>query len=161
MIFGDHLDYDQIRISEEVAWPDWVGNLGAFLRRRKAGGHNAVTLGNHIFFPTRLETDHSSPAIQINQTAWLIHELTHVWQFQNEGWSYFFQALGAILRHGRWAYKVGDEDTLIKARLAGARFKDYNREQQGELARGYYVRLKQGKSVEAWKGYISEIKNPK
>jgi hypothetical protein len=158
LVFGDTVDFEPVWIYEEVPWPDWIGNLGAFLRRRKPDGHNAVTLGNRIFFPTRLGSEHTSDQIRINQTAWLIHELTHVWQFQQEGWRYFFQALGAILRHGRWAYKVGSEDTLIKARLAGARFEDYNREQQGELARGYYRRLKKGESIEAWKGYIDEIK---
>jgi hypothetical protein len=159
LVFGSNLDYDQVWIYEQVAWPDWLGRLGAILRRRKPGGHNAVTLGNRIFFPTLVESNHPTPHIRINQTAWLIHELTHVWQYQREGWRYLFQALGVILRHGHWAYQVGSEDTLIKARLAGARFKDYNREQQGELTRGYYVRLKQGKNVEAWKGYITEIQD--
>jgi hypothetical protein len=159
LIFGQSLKYDQIWIYEEAPWPDWIGKLGEILRRRSVGGHNAVTLGNRIFFPTRLESEHPTTRIRVNQTAWLIHELTHVWQFQQEGWRYLPQALGAILRHGRWAYKLGSEDTLNKARLAGARFKDYNREQQGELARGYYVRLKKGENVEAWKGYIAEIQD--
>lgn len=158
LVFGSSLNYDQVWIYEEVAWPDWIGRLGALLQRRQPGGHNAVTLGNRIFFPTRLESSHPTPRIQLNQTAWLIHELTHVWQYQQEGWRYLLQALGAILRHGHWAYKVGGEDTLIKARQAGARFKDYNREQQGELARGFYIRLKKGENIEAWKGFIKEIK---
>jgi hypothetical protein len=91
----------------------------------------------------------------------LIHELTHVWQFQQTGWRYLFQALWAILRHGHEAYKVGSEDTLLKAHQAGARLKDFNREQQGEITRGYYIRLKKGESVEGWTGFIEEIKAPK
>lgn len=158
LVFGTSLDYDSIWIYERVAWPDWLGRLGAFLRRRRPEGYNAVTLGHRIFFPTRLESDHPIPGIQINQTAWLIHELTHVWQFQQVGWRYLFQALWAILRHGQGAYKVGSEDTLNKAHDAGARFKDFNPEQQGELARGFYVRLKKGKSVETWAKYIQEFK---
>lgn len=161
LVFGDKLNYDRVWVYEELAWPDWLGKFGEIFRRRKPGGHNAVTLGNRIFFPTRLESDHPQLQIRLNQTAWLIHELTHVWQYQQYGWRYLFQALWAILRHGPQAYQVGGEETLIKARQAGARFNDFNREQQGELTRGYYVRIKKGESVQAWEGYVQEIKASK
>jgi hypothetical protein len=160
LVFGSSLDYGPIWIHEGVRWTDWLGKLGELLRRRKSAGHNAVTLGNHIFFPVQLESDHPQFKVQLNQTAWLMHELTHVWQFQQDGWRYLYQALWAILRYGHRAYHIGSPDTLIQARQAGTRFKDFNREQQGELTRGYYVRLRQGENVEAWKKYINEISAP-
>ncbi len=159
-VFGLSLEVDRIWIHEQVSWPDWLGKLGQFLRRRKSAGHNAVTLGNHVFFPTKLDSDHPHFETRLNQTAWLMHELTHVWQYQKDGWRYLFQALWAILRYGGQAYHVGSPDTLIQARQAGAKFKDFNREQQGELAREYYVRLKQGKSLEAWEDFIQEMRAP-
>lgn len=158
LVFSSSLQIDQVWIHEQVGWPDWLGKLGQILRRRRSGGHNAVTLGNHVFFPTKLETEHPQFETRLNQTAWLMHELTHVWQYQHYGWRYLFQALWAILRYGGQAYHLGSPETLIQARQAGAKFKDFNREQQGELARGYYVRLKQGKDVEPWEAYLQEIR---
>lgn len=159
LVFGPNLDYDRVWIYEEAAWPDWLGKLGAWLRRQDPPAHNAITLGNRMFFPTRLESDHPQAKIRRSQTAWLIHELTHVWQYQHFGWRYLVQALWVLLRHGEQAYHVGSQDTLTKASKAGAKLKDFNREQQGELARGYYLRMKTGQDVEAWEKYIKELRN--
>ena len=73
---------------------------------------------------------HSSSNLDI-----FVHELTHVRQFEQVGSLYIGQALSAQWTDG---YKYGGPDGLIKARQKGKRFRDYNREQQGQIAQDYY-----------------------
>ncbi len=64
----------------------------------------------------------------------LIHELVHVYQFERVGSIYIFQALRAQRTGG---YLYGGWSQLSKDRDEGKHFKDYNREQQGQIAQDY------------------------
>ena len=62
-VFGDLIDYPRVRLGE--------GGLGGF----------AFVVGSRVTFPNgALAPDLSG--CDLNTRAWLIHELTHVWQFQ-------------------------------------------------------------------------------
>ena len=61
-VFGEALGLERIRIG------------------RAPFGPFAVTLGRHILFPGRPPADFA--AEPLDRRAWLIHELTHAWQFQ-------------------------------------------------------------------------------
>ena len=63
----------------------------------------------------------------------------------------------AHLRYGSKTYNYGFEQGLTSAFARGDQLKNFNREQQGEIARDYYCRLKQGKDVSAWLPFISEF----
>ena len=65
----------------------------------------------------------------------LVHELVHVYQFERVGSQYIWQALRAQRREG---YKYGGWEQLMKDQKNGKHFKDYNREQQGQIAQDYY-----------------------
>ncbi len=62
-MFGDAVRLEQVRLHG--------GGFGGF----------AVTLGSHLFLPQHLAGDDVSGADLFSQ-ALLVHELTHVWQFQ-------------------------------------------------------------------------------
>jgi hypothetical protein len=63
-----------------------------------------------------------------------VHELTHVVQYEKTGAVYMPQAL-----HGQ-ASKMGyDYGDLTKALAEGKHYKDFNREQQAQIAEDYYV----------------------
>lgn len=145
-------------INEEVAWSNWVGRIGSWLSRTEAPKNNAVALGNKLYFPKRLLTDDpADPAVSLNGMAWLVHELTHVWQYQHFWLTYLIQVMWAHIRNGSETYDYGFEQGLRKALARGERLDNFNREQQGEIARHYYYRLKQGQDVSAWLPFASEF----
>jgi len=78
----------------------------------------------------------------------MVHELTHVAQYENVGSVYMPQAVHAQIMHGRSggrssgsAYDYEREGSLANQRAAGRTFKDLNRESQAELVQDYYLCL--------------------
>ena len=131
LVFGPGLNYYRASVIENTEFPNHVARLGGAPRP------NAVTLGNTCYFPETLRT---APEVigngDLRSMAWLIHELTHIWQFQRFGWIYLARTLSVQLRSGRDGYRYTLED--------GRRLADYNLEQQGDIARDYYCALKTG-----------------
>jgi hypothetical protein len=166
LVFGSGLDYTRAYVVEEAAWPDWIDALGARLqkRMRHKDEHNAITLGNTSYFPVRLTTGPESVSGgHLRDMSWLIHELTHQWQYQRLGWRYLARALRVQLQEGRRAYDYRGEHPTVEEALqaaltAGRRLANFNLEQQGDLARDYYVRLKQRKEFSAWEPFITEFR---
>ena len=161
-IFGNTLTYDRVRIFECTSWPDAIDRLGRKLKRMpppKENEHNAVTLGNKCYFPVRLPeglVPHGAP--DSYKIDWLVHELTHVWQYQHQSWLYLWRAIVAQLRDKDQAYDYGGEDGLIKSRKKSKNFKQFNPEQQGNIVQAYYVRKRAGQDVSSWQPYIDDIK---
>ncbi|MCC7361083.1 MAG: hypothetical protein IT317_16485 [Anaerolineales bacterium] len=166
LVFGPGLDYGRAHIAENAAWPDWIDRLGARLqkRMRHKDEHNAITLGSTSFFPVTLNTAPDAVAGGfLRDMSWLIHELTHQWQFQRWGWRYLTTSLRVQLELGRRAYdyrrdQPSLEAALTAAQAAGRRLADFNPEQQGDLARDYYVRLKQAQNYVPWEPFIAELR---
>jgi hypothetical protein len=112
-----------------------------------------------------LGEDHSEQQ-RIEDMAWLIHELTHVWQYQHVGWKYLAQALGAQVTEGAEAYRYskrtsvsGRGEDLQQMWQDGRRFADFNREQQGDIARDYYIALKKELDPNGWLHFIQELRS--
>jgi hypothetical protein len=141
-VLGDNLAYDRARIHEGDGWPNWVNQIGRWLKRMTPadpGTNNAITLGYHSYFPVALPT--ALPGFgdpQDYAVGWLIHELTHAWQFQHKGWSYLFRALGAQLWLGAKVYDLDPPDVMVQKRAAGWTLSRYNMEQQATLVAAYY-----------------------
>lgn len=163
VVFGDSLKYEQVRIHEGSTWPNTIDRIGRRLKGMEPPGkdsHNAITLGNHCFFPISLPKsllpigDPHSYMLD-----WLVHELTHAWQYQQMGWRYLYMALKAQFRDKELAYDFGGESGLLKSRTKQIPFKKFNPEQQGNITQAYYVRWRAGKDTSAWEPYIEEIHN--
>jgi hypothetical protein len=88
----------------------------------------------------------------------LIHELTHTFQFERVGSVYIGQALLEQRRHGRAAYHYGGVEGLHRAYQAGKCYRDYNREQQGQISQDYCTRLHAGEDVSAFAPFIAELR---
>jgi hypothetical protein len=158
LVFASSLNTTPIVLHELVAWPDRLAAIGSGLHGDPQPSHNAITLGNHIYFPIELATESELyNEHNLGQMAWLIHELTHCWQFQHSGISYFLKALSVQLRLGSKAYAYGWESGLKQAIEAGDNFSHFNPEQQGEITRHYYYRLKQSLDTSAWRPWIQAI----
>ena len=158
LVFASSLETERVVLHEEITWPNRIANFGATLHGNNPPSHNAITLANHIYFPIKLSTDPTINAeVALKHMAWLIHELTHSWQYQMRGIGYFFRALGVQIRLGPQAYAYGWESGLEQALARGATFSDFNPEQQGEITRHYYYRLKRGLDISAWRPWIQAI----
>jgi hypothetical protein len=158
-VFGNRLDYTAVRIHECNTIPDKINRIGTRLKGMPAPtGHNAITLGNHCYFPVLLleapvETNHPDSY----KIGWLIHELTHCWQYQHLGWKYLALALRAQFREGAQAYHFGGEDGLLERMARGEKFSNFNLEQQGDICRSYYERIVRGQDIRAWGPFIAEV----
>ena len=135
-VFGSRLDCTRVRVWEQTPWPNWLDTAGRWLARRPPrapGVHNAVALGNWCCFPVQLPAAAEALAL-----GWLIHELAHVWQFQQLGWRYLWLALRAQLQAGDAVYDYGGAENLLRRRAQGARLQHFNVEQQAAILQHYY-----------------------
>ena len=100
-VFRDAIDYDAIGIRERNRLALIVAKGWSKLMRRPDPKSNAMTLGNTILLSRKLRTDPSdSNRERLTDMAWLIHELTHIWQFQRYRWRYLPEAIGAQAKSG-------------------------------------------------------------
>jgi hypothetical protein len=159
-VFGDSIGYDKLRIVEGAPWTNAIAKIGAKINREPTPQwDNAVTLGNTSYFPRNLKGGPPPAGTNsILDLAWMIHELTHVWQYQHTGVVYLWRALRADLTLGIGAYDYGGEQGLRDARASGRRLADFNPEQQGDIARHYYTRLRNGQDTAAWEPYVQELR---
>jgi hypothetical protein len=158
-VFANSLNYDALRIHECTPWPNTIDSIGRMFKKQPASNQpNAITLGNNSYFPVRLlEAPVSPDAFDHYKIAWLIHEMTHVWQYQHMGWSYLWKALNAQFQLGAQAYDYGGEAGLMQAFMESRHLTDFNLEQQGDICRSYYTRLCQAQDVTAWMPFITEL----
>lgn len=117
-VFGDALNYWQIRIDEASLFA-WIG--AKYARKSNMG----VTTFHAVNFTRKIETAPGN-----NDMIWLIHELAHVSQMEHVGIQYIVEALVAQNTGG---YHFGGV-----AGLADKELRDFNREQQAEIAAHYY-----------------------
>lgn len=161
LVFLGSLDYGPIRIVEESSFPNIISGIGAWLSRTEPPESNSVTLGNSMYFPVTLRsTQQDFEDGHLRDFAWLIHELTHVWQYQHVGIRYLFEALWEQIRLGPQVYEYGDETGLIEARAQGKGLQDFNREQQGDIVRDFYTRKKRDLDTGPWEPFIEDLRNP-
>ena len=159
-VFGGSLAYDKIWIYEGTSLPNWIGRIGAIISKEESPSNNAITLGNRLFFPVCLKTEFSDITnLHLTDMGWLIHELTHAWQFQHIGIRYLFDAIRQQITLGSRAYDYGSKKGLEDALLDGKGFLDFNPEQQGDITREYYFRAKKGKDISIWEPFIQEVQN--
>lgn len=167
LVFADSVAFDAVRILERDPWPLRTASLGTRLRGLPATETNAFALGNTLRFSRLLRTGESAePTERLPDIAWIVHELTHVWQFQHFGWIYLLRALAAQARLGAAAYRYSAADDLEakgrdlqSQRDSGRRFGDFNAEQQGDIARDFYFARKRDMDLSGWLPYIEEMRS--
>jgi len=166
LIFESRLDYDSVRIFEGAKLPNLVDDLGRWIKKmpkREITVKNAITLGNYCLFGRELKTDDITDfntALdrgQLIEMSWLIHELTHAWQYQTLGWKYLFEALDAQKRLGAKVYDYGGVEGLKKRQSQKMMFREFNMEQQGHLVQKYYEAIKKGEDTSVYVPFIKQI----
>lgn len=134
LVFGKSMNYDRVRLMEAP-----IMSIGKMAR----------TPGNTIYFPPGTFKEPFGDFMP-----WLIHELTHVWQTQH-GISVFEKLFWAL--HGKSAYNYGGEAGLRSALAQGRHFSDFQTEQQGDICRDYYIKLKAGQDTSLYDPFIAEV----
>jgi len=136
IVFGSSLNLEDVELAEAP-----IMSIGGFAR----------TLPNMIYLPPGTLSEPFASYMPL-----LIHELTHVWQYQHG------ITVTTTLFHALFStYDYGDEAGLVAAKNEGKKFTDFNTEQQGDICRDYY-RIKKGtknpvNGTNAWDPYIAEV----
>jgi hypothetical protein len=121
-VFGPTaIQYDSVRVAE--------GRLLGLIFRFNGG--RAFTTFHTINLPISGGSSRSHLDI-------VVHELTHVCQFELWGSIYIWQALRAQRTTG---YEYGGWQQLLEDWSNGRHFRNYNREQQGQIAQDYYTNV--------------------
>lgn len=118
-IFSDGIDYARVKIYRGIPYLPAI--------------NVAVSPNGHIYFP-RSNCPADFALAGSSHQMWLIHELTHVWQFQqgfHTWWAgILLMAAGGYLRRKAYVYPPPSQ---IK------RFGDLNMEQQADLVAHYFA----------------------
>lgn len=126
-VFGNSIDYNMVRFDEH--------SLMAAIGRTHVTGHIINSTSNID-----------------DQT--MIHELTHVWQYENRGLIYIPEALDAQGQDDG-GYEFGGLDGLRAAKAAGHTFAHFNPEQQGHIVETYFAKRQIAKVEYEAKGLIA------
>lgn len=144
-VLGDNLSYASVYIHEGSAWTNWANQIGRWLKRlppADPSANNAITLAHHCFFPVALPTAQPPPGdAHYYAVGWLIHELTHVWQYEHMGWIYLYRALSAQFQLGDAAYTLPSVSELVEKRAAGWTLLQLNGEAEAVLVADYFYLL--------------------
>jgi len=118
-IFGSRIDYALVRVDDKAI-------LGpAFTKREYVSFHTINGWGGL--------DDHT-----------LIHEMSHVWQYETAGAMYMPQAIHAQIEKGNGAYQYGGLDNLRKVKDKGQGMGAFNREAQAQIVADFYIERQNG-----------------
>jgi hypothetical protein len=130
--------YDEVRVAE--------GGLLSIIFHFNEG--RAFATFHTINLPSTGEHGRSNLAI-------VVHELTHVYQYEKTGSLYLGQAIHAQATIG---YGYGGGAGLIADHAAGKHYREYNREQQAQIAQDYYALRVSGGVTTPYDPYIAELR---
>lgn len=88
----------------------------------------------------------------------VVHELTHVYQYENVGTRYLGEAIYMLIKTKRDCYNYGGTSGLNHACLVGNRYRDFNREQQAKITQDYYYYRESGADVSPYEPFIAQVR---
>ena len=125
-VFGASIDYGAVRISDEK-----------FLGLNFLPEGTAMAPNGNLYMPGCYKDDYSQEPVMWQGT--FIHEMTHVWQFQNKILQPIAEAFKLTLKHdfnytAAYAYTLDGKKDLL----------DYNMEQQASIVQDYFAMKQDG-----------------
>ncbi|MFQ5398138.1 MAG: DUF4157 domain-containing protein [Anaerolineae bacterium] len=88
----------------------------------------------------------------------MVHELTHVYQYERVGSRYLGEAVYMLMKTKRDCYDYGSAAGLRTAHEAGKHFCDFNREQQAMIVQDYFTLKQHGADVTAYEPFMSQLR---
>ena len=89
----------------------------------------------------------------------VMHELTHVYQYEHIGSRYLGEAIYVLVKTKRDCYRYGGKAGLQSRKAKNGRFADLNREQQAMLVQNYYTDMERGEETAVYAPFIEQIRN--
>ncbi len=89
----------------------------------------------------------------------VVHELTHVYQYERVGSRYLGEAIYMLVKTKRDCYNYGGSNGLSEACLARRKYRHFNREQQAMITQDYYLRTAKGLDVATYEPFIAEVQS--
>jgi hypothetical protein len=86
----------------------------------------------------------------------LVHEMIHVYQYEQAGSRYLAEALLGQREEG---YGYGGPEGLVAANAQGKRLADFNREQQAQIAQDYLAALRVRAPIGPYEPFIEQLRN--
>ncbi len=136
LVYLDSVDYNLVRVLENSIW-------AKFGSRFVSSKHLGSVFLNTIHFSRAIQAEDD-----LNDMAWLVHEAAHISQYQKLGIVYIVKALRAQ-RNGGYHYQ---NDWL------NGRLKDFNFEQQADIAKTYYLKIKNNQPTAHYEIIIDAIR---
>jgi hypothetical protein len=143
-VFDNSIPYEEVRVVEHSSLAQRIAALSGKVHLPQ-GQRLAVTVFHTLHFSTALQPGNAD-------VPWMIHELTHVWQYCQWGPRYMTDALQAQARYGPEAYDIS------AGVAAGWAWEAFNPEQQAEIARAYYEALQVGTGAEVYEPYVEVLR---
>ncbi|MBK8987557.1 MAG: DUF4157 domain-containing protein [Chloroflexi bacterium] len=88
----------------------------------------------------------------------VVHELTHVYQYERVGTRYLGEAIYALIKTRRDCYNYGGVAGLDSACAAGRQFCHFNREQQAQITQDYFDLRAKGSDVTAYEPFMVQVR---
>jgi len=118
----------------------------------KLNGHLAFATWHTVCLPrTGRHTRRDLPIV--------VHELTHVYQYERVGSRYLSEAIYTLIKTKRDCYNYGGSHGLVGACAVGQRYCHYNREQQAMITQDYYTLRVRGSDVASYEPFIDQLRS--
>lgn len=121
----------------------------------KVNGNLAFSTWHTVHMPP------SPAAHSRNNLSLVVHELTHVYQYEKVGSRYMTEAIYVLIATKRDCYRYGGHDGLCQSLEAKKRYRDFNREQQAQIPQDYYNLCERKQDVTYYLPYIEELRQGK
>lgn len=136
------LRYEDIRVAEG----------GLFDLIFKVNGNLAFATWHTVNMPREGGHTRANRAI-------LVHELTHVYQYEQVGTRYLGEAIYMLIKTKRDCYNYGAAAGLQQAYANGRTYRDFNREQQAQITQDYFTLRQRGADVSAYEPFIAQAQS--
>ena len=87
-----------------------------------------------------------------------MHELTHVYQYEQVGSRYLGEAIYILIKTKRDCYRYGGRDGLRAVKAKNGRFSDFNREQQAMIVQDYFTAMERGEETAVYTPFIEQAR---
>ncbi len=141
-IIGINLRFQEIRLAE--------GGLARWIFR--FNGNLAFTAWHTIFLP-------QTPVRSRQNLPLLVHEVVHVYQYEQVGTRYLTEAIYMLITTHRDCYAYGGVAGLVQAQERQISLSQFNREQQAQIVQDFFAFHKSGQNVAAYLPYIDQLRN--
>lgn len=88
----------------------------------------------------------------------VVHELTHVYQYEQVGTRYLGEAIYMLIKTKRDCYNYGGSSGLTAACTEGKKYCDFNREQQAKITQDYFYLCQAGYDTAPYEPFLQQAR---